>query len=76
MTFWRSVLRPGYSGGRVSSFLPTQILGVLWKRENYIFVVNPILFLHRSCEFYYVYAGKGGSIVDKTLEPKKQRNCF
>jgi hypothetical protein len=54
MTSWRSGLRLGYSGGRVSSFLHTQMLGVLWKRENYIFVVNPIVFLHMSCEIYYV----------------------
>jgi hypothetical protein len=54
MTSWRFGLRLGYSGGRVSSFLPNQTLGMLWKRENCIFVVNPIVFLHMSYEFYYV----------------------
>jgi hypothetical protein len=54
MTSWRSGLRLGYLGGRVGSFLPAQILGVLWKRENYISVVNLIVFLHMFCEFYYV----------------------
>jgi len=34
MTSWRSGLRLGYSGGRVSSFLHTQMLGVLWKKRT------------------------------------------
>jgi hypothetical protein len=53
VTCLRSGLR--YSGSRVSGCLPTQVLK---KRVNYIFMVNAVVFMEISCEFYWADTGK------------------